>query len=631
MLKELEKKDEIINDLSSANDELQSYIDCLMRSEGLTYKGKNISDVTKKSRTLKCFLSRAKTALWFAESFGLNITSINVTEKKTGIVHSVSVDGCDQPNTSTSTAGTGDAQQPSGFDALSKDEKDKVEEILFLLDKFYVGDEFYHELSMIVESLPKSYLIKQRRNQLNKLCVISRTPGKSVGCQIDFQDKLRECLETFVSENPDFDFENNPVRIKISGDGAQMTRNTNFTILSLAILDGNSNPMSAKGNHSIAVVKKSECYEVLQESFCNVFESINSLNSTKQIEVSNRKISLEFFLGGDYKFLLLILGLKSATCNHSCIWCKIHKDMKWDMTYDLNHYNSTPLKCTLAEIREMTARKKDNYCCKYPPLLNIDLDHVILDELHLMLRVVDVLIDNLLEDVLEWDKNVDICKRRSEKRGEHLENLVSTIRSCGVSFQVWQKSNADGKPGKYECTSSLGNDKKKLLKFLPNKLRMAIQEDSADIVIKIWQDFNELYQIITQVNPTTQDIQDYFVAKNWVQLFLSLAGKCKGYDRARVTPYMHAMVYHIPKFLTNYQTVKVFTGQGVERNNDVARSTVLRKSNKWDATSNVLRLESRQWQLRQHERNKRQYEKSNINYWTKDILQARQQKRNKGD
>ena len=213
-----------------------------------------------------------------------------------------------------------------------------------------------------------------------------------------------------------------------------------------------------------------------------------------------------------------------------------------------------------------------------------------------------------------------------------MENLVSTIRSCGVSFQVWQKSNADGKPGKYECTSLLGNDKKKLLKFLPNKLRMAIQEDSADIVIKIWQDFNELYQIITQVNPTTQDIQDYFVrAKNWVQLFLSLAGKRKGYDRARVTPYMHAMVYHIPKFLTNYQTVKVFTGQGVERNNDVARSTVLRKSNKWDATSDVLRLESRQWQLRQHERNKRQYEKSNINYWTKDILQARQQKRNKVD
>ena len=156
---------------------------------------------------------------------------------------------------------------------------------------------------------------------------------------------------------------------------------------------------------------------------------------------------------------------------------------------------------------------------------------------------------------------------------------------------------------------------------------MAIQEDSADIVIKIWQDVNELYQIITQVNPTTQDIQDYFVkAKNWVQLFLSLVGKCKGYDRARVTPYMHAMVYHIPKFLTNYQTVKVFTGQGV-----ALRSTVLRKSSKWDATSDVLRLESREWQLRQHERNKRQYEKSNINYWTKDILQARQQKRNKVD
>jgi esterase/lipase len=54
MLKELEKKDEIINDLSSANDELQSYIDCLMRSEGLTYKGKNIR-CHKKIQNIKMF------------------------------------------------------------------------------------------------------------------------------------------------------------------------------------------------------------------------------------------------------------------------------------------------------------------------------------------------------------------------------------------------------------------------------------------------------------------------------------------------------------------------------------------------------------------------------------------------
>ena len=123
-----------------------------------------MSDVKKKSRTLKCFLSRAKTALWFADSFGLNISSMNATKKNTGITHSISVA---QPG--VITQGT-DGVNDKGFDALPQSEKEKVEEILFLLDKFYVSDEFYHEVTMIVDSLPRSYLIKQRRDQLNKMC-----------------------------------------------------------------------------------------------------------------------------------------------------------------------------------------------------------------------------------------------------------------------------------------------------------------------------------------------------------------------------------------------------------------------------------------------------------------------------
>ena len=43
-----------------------------------------------------------------------------------------------------------------------------METILFLMDKFAVGDAFIHELSMVVDSMPKSYLIKQRRNKLKK-------------------------------------------------------------------------------------------------------------------------------------------------------------------------------------------------------------------------------------------------------------------------------------------------------------------------------------------------------------------------------------------------------------------------------------------------------------------------------
>ena len=107
-------------------------------------------------------------------------------------------------------------------------------------------------------------IVKQRRDQLNKMCSIRKTPGSCDGCQVDFEDTMRECLQQFVCQNPDFDFANNRVKIKFSGDGAQMTKNTNFIILSLAILgEGKTNnALSETSTHRLAVVKETEsCFE----------------------------------------------------------------------------------------------------------------------------------------------------------------------------------------------------------------------------------------------------------------------------------------------------------------------------------------------------------------------------------
>ena len=85
---------------------------------------------------------------------------------------------------------------------------------------------------------------------------------------------------------------------------------------------------------------------------------------------------------------------------------------------------------------------------------------------------------------------------------------------------------------------------------------MAIQEETCDTVIKLWSDFNELYKIISKEDPITEDFENYFEqATTWVKLFLSFSGKRKGYNRARVTPYMHIMVYHIPHFFSLYKTI----------------------------------------------------------------------------
>ena len=174
--------------------------------------------------------------------------------------------------------------------------------------------------------------------------------------------------------------------------------------------------------------------------------------------------------------------------------------------------------------------------------------------------------------------------------------------------------------------------KKDFLRVLPDKLRMAIQEETCDTVKKIWLDFHKIYQTISKDNPTEHDIEhSHQQAKDWINLFLLLNGKRKGYNRTRLTPYMHILVYHVPVFLKQYSTLKVFTGQGVEKKNDVARSVVMRKSNKWDSARDVLMSDSRQMELGYHERMKRPYRKAQGQYWETEIFESRRQKRNKDD
>ena len=85
---------------------------------------------------------------------------------------------------------------------------------------------------------------------------------------------------------------------------------------------------------------------------------------------------------------------------------------------------------TLRELKGLSKKSKENICCEHEPLLNIGLDYIILDKLHLLLRIVDVLLNNLLEDVLQWDKKDDLNKKRGEKKGVHCERLQAAVCSC---------------------------------------------------------------------------------------------------------------------------------------------------------------------------------------------------------
>ena len=104
------------------------------------------------------------------------------------------------------------------------------------------------------------------------------------------------------------------------------------------------------------------------------------------------------------------------------------------------------------------------------------------------LYLLDKLTENLITNAMEWDKKDNLNKPPSQRTSKHLNDLVGAITSCGVSFNVWEKMDGDGKgSGIYDFTSLMGSDKKVLLTNLPDKLGGIIQPETSEAIVNIWK------------------------------------------------------------------------------------------------------------------------------------------------
>lgn len=83
------------------------------------------------------------------------------------------------------------------------------------------------------------------------------------------------------------------------------------------------------------------------------------------------------------------------------------------------------------------------------------------------------------------------------------------------------------------------------------------------------------------------------------------------------------MLYHVPQLLQSEVPLKRFSGQGIEKINDIARSIYHNKSNKHDACCEALQAIKRIDRLQMFEREKNNYKKKNNDYWTAEIFERK--------
>jgi hypothetical protein len=121
------------------------YLKSINKNVGTANSGKEFSEITEnnKWRKIKEFKSKAETALWFVESYGLvpQYLKLESTDGQT-----VKVDF--NPSSSKSS-----------YQDLPEEERQKIKDLLFILEKNNVSESAYRELTVFCDGLPRTYLV----------------------------------------------------------------------------------------------------------------------------------------------------------------------------------------------------------------------------------------------------------------------------------------------------------------------------------------------------------------------------------------------------------------------------------------------------------------------------------------
>ena len=112
------------------------------------------------------------------------------------------------------------------------------------------------------------------------------------------------------------------------------------------------------------------------------------------------------------KFLQLLLGLGGSLCNYSCPCCRVHKNQMDDMTKPLDFYHTRCMQRTLQNLKEDVV--KNDFGVRAHPLVSIEPEHIINDGLHLLLRICDKLLRNLILDAKTIDDKNAVHGEKSD-------------------------------------------------------------------------------------------------------------------------------------------------------------------------------------------------------------------------
>ena len=160
-----------------------------------------VKRITTLKNTLELLLS-----LQFLLQYKLTIAASLVFSGQKGVTNDPP-----EPTGPTTTNAVQDVNnQESRYSKLNDEEKEKVKKIVYILDRFGVSNEAYHEFTQLEgnEGMIRSYVVEGCQADINKGIrgQISRTPGPSQGAEMSFPELLRKEISKVERKNVHMNF-----------------------------------------------------------------------------------------------------------------------------------------------------------------------------------------------------------------------------------------------------------------------------------------------------------------------------------------------------------------------------------------------------------------------------------------
>eukprot|EP00474_Spongospora_subterranea_P005241 CRZ05699.1 hypothetical protein [Spongospora subterranea] len=208
--------------------------------------------------------------------------------------------------------------------------------------------------------------------------------------------------------------------LRIGGDGRSIHRHSNNVLIVIALMDP-ANPRRSHSQlfvHTLMLIDGVESHDLLMDAM-SVIDPWNQKLIADGFMYDGRQYKVNTILTGDMKFIQLIKGLQGATSVYSCPLCLKPKLPKMppkgprpsggfrcacdivDGADECPHWNGSGVYRTQSHASELVNAGGDCWAHlghhKMAPLKSVEWTMIILDTLHGLLRISDVIFGSLYE------------------------------------------------------------------------------------------------------------------------------------------------------------------------------------------------------------------------------------------